>query len=170
MTFVERLRYILEVVRPHAPVVINILQILSRLVRHSVQTAYQVIFALPLHTDSENRLKVIYGNEYLVFFLIQVTQCPRLLDTVFNEFLPTTWEPIGNRHGLFSSRNVTDYIRSSILCDGIPCVSCLFVRYVSNACTCFLFQSLDNPYLTCTVYRVLIVSSSSDYCAQLVAT
>ena len=42
MNFVERLRYTLEVVRPHAPVVIHILQILNRIVRHSVQTAYQV--------------------------------------------------------------------------------------------------------------------------------
>ena len=42
MNFVERLRYILEVVRPHAPVVIHILQILNRIIRHSVQTAYQV--------------------------------------------------------------------------------------------------------------------------------
>ena len=42
MNFVERLRYTLEVVKPHAPVVIHILQILYRIVRHSVQSAYQV--------------------------------------------------------------------------------------------------------------------------------
>ncbi len=42
MSLLERLRYILEVVRPPARVATQVLQMLCRISRHSVYAAYQV--------------------------------------------------------------------------------------------------------------------------------
>ena len=42
MSLLPRLKYILEVVKPQAPTVIHILQILVRVARHSTKIAYQV--------------------------------------------------------------------------------------------------------------------------------
>ncbi|KAK5916828.1 hypothetical protein CgunFtcFv8_011771 [Champsocephalus gunnari] len=61
MKLLQRLRYILEVVRPSPPVVQNILQILTRIARHSSSSATQVL------------------------------NCPRLMETVLSEFLPSSW-------------------------------------------------------------------------------
>ncbi|XP_040054704.2 RNA polymerase II-associated protein 1 [Gasterosteus aculeatus] len=56
-----RLRYILEVFRPSPPVVQDVLQILTRIARHSSVSATQVL------------------------------DCPRLMETVLSEFLPASW-------------------------------------------------------------------------------
>ncbi|XP_037343044.2 RNA polymerase II-associated protein 1 isoform X2 [Pungitius pungitius] len=56
-----RLRYILEVFRPSPPVVQDVLQILTRIARHSSISATQVL------------------------------ECPRLMETVLSEFLPASW-------------------------------------------------------------------------------
>ncbi|XP_029316428.1 LOW QUALITY PROTEIN: RNA polymerase II-associated protein 1 [Cottoperca gobio] len=61
MKLLPRLRYILEVVRPSPPAVQNVLQILTRIARHSSSSATQVL------------------------------DCPRLMETVLSEFLPTSW-------------------------------------------------------------------------------
>ncbi|KAK5886336.1 hypothetical protein CesoFtcFv8_017379 [Champsocephalus esox] len=61
MKLLQRLRYILEVVRPSPPVVQNILQILTRIARHSSSSATEVL------------------------------NCPRLMETVLSEFLPSSW-------------------------------------------------------------------------------
>ncbi|XP_041827355.1 RNA polymerase II-associated protein 1 [Melanotaenia boesemani] len=61
MKLLPRLRYILEVVRPSPRVVQDILQILTRVARHSSSSATQVL------------------------------DCPRLMETVMSEFLPTSW-------------------------------------------------------------------------------
>ncbi|KAM9709096.1 RNA polymerase II-associated protein 1 [Menidia menidia] len=61
MKLLPRLRYILEVVRPSPRVVQDILQILTRIARHSSSSATQVL------------------------------DCPRLMETVMSEFLPTSW-------------------------------------------------------------------------------
>ncbi|XP_063355593.1 RNA polymerase II-associated protein 1 isoform X1 [Pelmatolapia mariae] len=63
MKLLPRLRYILEVVRPSPRVVQDVLEILTRLARHSSSSATQVL-------DS-----------------------PRLMETVMSEFLPTSWSP-----------------------------------------------------------------------------
>ena len=57
-----RLRYILEVCRPNHHVVSAILEVLIRICRHSLQAASEVF------------------------------NCPRLMNVVFEEFLPVTWE------------------------------------------------------------------------------
>ncbi|XP_022085938.1 RNA polymerase II-associated protein 1-like [Acanthaster planci] len=59
MKILQRLRYILEVVRPPAPVVLNALAILVRISHHSKEAAYKVM------------------------------KSPRLMPTILREFLPT---------------------------------------------------------------------------------
>ncbi|XP_061650086.1 RNA polymerase II-associated protein 1 isoform X1 [Phyllopteryx taeniolatus] len=61
MKLLPRLRYILEVVRPSPRVVQDILEVLTRIARHSSSSATQVL------------------------------DCPRLMETVMSEFLPTSW-------------------------------------------------------------------------------
>uniref|UniRef100_A0A8C3LH27 RNA polymerase II associated protein 1 n=1 Tax=Chrysolophus pictus TaxID=9089 RepID=A0A8C3LH27_CHRPC len=59
----HRLRYILEVVRPVPTVVLDILHILTHIARHSSEAC------------------------------IQLLDCPRLIETIVREFLPTRWDP-----------------------------------------------------------------------------
>ncbi|XP_072027596.1 RNA polymerase II-associated protein 1-like [Amphiura filiformis] len=67
MNVLERLRYILEVVRPPAPVVLNALAILIRIARHSQEATNEIM------------------------------KCPRLMQTVFAEFLPlASWKSQGD--------------------------------------------------------------------------
>uniref|UniRef100_A0A8C9YM37 RNA polymerase II associated protein 1 n=1 Tax=Sander lucioperca TaxID=283035 RepID=A0A8C9YM37_SANLU len=61
MKLLPRLRYILEVVRPSPRVVQNVLQILTRIARHSSSSATQVL------------------------------DCPRLMEMLVSEFLPISW-------------------------------------------------------------------------------
>ncbi|KAL1785363.1 RNA polymerase II-associated protein 1 isoform X1 [Sigmodon hispidus] len=60
-----RLRYVLEVACPGPSVVLDILAVLIRLARHSLESA------------------------------VRVLECPRLIETVVREFLPTSWSPMG---------------------------------------------------------------------------
>ncbi|XP_005638334.2 RNA polymerase II-associated protein 1 [Canis lupus familiaris] len=60
-----RLRYVLEVTCPAPSVVLDILAVLIRLARHSLESATRVL------------------------------ECPRLIETVVREFLPTNWSPVG---------------------------------------------------------------------------
>uniref|UniRef100_A0A8C3DJ23 RNA polymerase II associated protein 1 n=1 Tax=Corvus moneduloides TaxID=1196302 RepID=A0A8C3DJ23_CORMO len=59
----HRLRYILEVVRPVPTVVLDILHILIHIARHSSEACSQLL------------------------------DCPRLIETIVREFLPTQWDP-----------------------------------------------------------------------------
>ncbi|XP_043119480.1 RNA polymerase II-associated protein 1 isoform X2 [Puntigrus tetrazona] len=63
MQGLSRLRYILEVVRPSPRVVLDILEVLIRIARHSTAAATQIL------------------------------NCPRLMNTVISEFLPCSWAP-----------------------------------------------------------------------------
>lgn len=60
-----RLRYVLEVTCPAPSVVLDVLAVLVRLARHSLESATRVL------------------------------ECPRLLETIVREFLPTSWSPVG---------------------------------------------------------------------------
>ncbi|XP_066885120.1 RNA polymerase II-associated protein 1 isoform X7 [Kogia breviceps] len=62
-----RLRYLLEVTCPGPSAVLDILAVLIRLARHSLESATRVL------------------------------ECPRLIETVIQEFLPTSWSPMGVR-------------------------------------------------------------------------
>ncbi|XP_048394300.1 RNA polymerase II-associated protein 1 isoform X1 [Stegostoma tigrinum] len=78
MKVLHRLRYILEVVRPISSVTLDILEILTRIARHSSEACNEIL------------------------------RCPRLLDTIVSEFLPSTWkiqtprtgEPMTSTHGV----------------------------------------------------------------------
>ncbi|XP_069861946.1 RNA polymerase II-associated protein 1 isoform X1 [Dipodomys merriami] len=59
-----RLRYVLEVTCPGPSVVLDILAVLIRLARHSLESATRVL------------------------------ECPRLIETIVREFLPTSWSPV----------------------------------------------------------------------------
>ncbi|XP_038260583.1 RNA polymerase II-associated protein 1 isoform X8 [Dermochelys coriacea] len=61
--FLHRLRYILEVLRPVPAVVLDILDILTRVARHSSEACSQLL------------------------------ACPRLIETIVREFLPIQWDP-----------------------------------------------------------------------------
>ncbi|XP_016067836.1 PREDICTED: RNA polymerase II-associated protein 1 [Miniopterus natalensis] len=61
----HRLRYVLEVTCPGPSVVLDILAVLIRLARHSLESATRVL------------------------------ECPRLIETIVREFLPTSWSPVG---------------------------------------------------------------------------
>ncbi|XP_036397895.1 RNA polymerase II-associated protein 1 isoform X1 [Megalops cyprinoides] len=63
MKLLPRVRYILEVMRPPPRVVLDLLEVLTRIARHSSASATQVL------------------------------DCPRLVETVLTEFLPCTWTP-----------------------------------------------------------------------------
>lgn len=67
MQGLPRLRYILEVVRPSPGVVLDILEVLIRIARHSTASA------------------------------VQILDCPRLMDTVISEFLPCSWAPASSQ-------------------------------------------------------------------------
>uniref|UniRef100_A0A6J0TLK9 RNA polymerase II-associated protein 1 n=1 Tax=Pogona vitticeps TaxID=103695 RepID=A0A6J0TLK9_9SAUR len=67
----HRLRYILEVMRPVPLVVVEILETLTRIARHSSEACSQVL------------------------------GCPRLIETVIREFLPTQWSPTVAEPGQF---------------------------------------------------------------------
>uniref|UniRef100_A0A250Y7H5 RNA polymerase II-associated protein 1 n=1 Tax=Castor canadensis TaxID=51338 RepID=A0A250Y7H5_CASCN len=60
-----RLRYVLEVTCPGPSVVLDILAVLIRVARHSLESATRVL------------------------------ECPRLIETIVREFLPTSWSPVG---------------------------------------------------------------------------
>ncbi|KAM3871245.1 RNA polymerase II-associated protein 1 [Diretmus argenteus] len=61
MKLLPRLRYILEVLRPSPRVVQDVLEVLTRIARHSSSSATQIL------------------------------DCPRLMEMVMSEFLPTSW-------------------------------------------------------------------------------
>lgn len=66
-TLLPRLRYVLEVTCPGPAVVLDILAVLIRLSRHSLESATRVL------------------------------ECPRLIETIVREFLPTSWSPVAMR-------------------------------------------------------------------------
>ena len=70
MRLVPRLRYILEICRPSAATVSNILDILIRIARHSTEAAHSV------------------------------AKCPRLLEVAFVQFVPSSWKMRENSHML----------------------------------------------------------------------
>ncbi|XP_043929765.1 RNA polymerase II-associated protein 1 isoform X2 [Protopterus annectens] len=79
MNILKRLRYILEVARPVPLVTIDILHILIRIARHSSEACSQIL------------------------------HCPRLVESIVTEFLPSTWKPQINSEELLQSLH------------GIPC-------------------------------------------------
>ncbi|NWU75791.1 RPAP1 protein, partial [Onychorhynchus coronatus] len=88
----HRLRYILEVVRPVPTVVLDILHILTHIARHSSEACSQLL------------------------------DCPRLIETIVREFLPTQWDPqVAEPEFLLTSLH------------GVPCASAMkFIRVLAS--------------------------------------
>ncbi|NXT28112.1 RPAP1 protein, partial [Syrrhaptes paradoxus] len=88
----HRLRYILEVVRPVPTVVLDILHILTHIARHSSEACSQLL------------------------------DCPRLIETIVREFLPTRWDPQVAEPGcLLTSLH------------GVPCAAAMkFIRVLAS--------------------------------------
>lgn len=89
MKLLPRLRYILEVVRPSPRVVQDILQILTRISRHSLPSATEVTGMMGKKKDKFCLLDC-WTCQFTVF-TSQVLNCPRLMETVLSEFLPESW-------------------------------------------------------------------------------
>ncbi|NXS18823.1 RPAP1 protein, partial [Mystacornis crossleyi] len=88
----HRLRYILEVVRPVPTVVLDILHILTHIARHSSEACSQLL------------------------------DCPRLIETIVREFLPTQWDPKVAEPG---------FLLTSL--HGVACASAMkFIRVVAS--------------------------------------
>ncbi|NXU52130.1 RPAP1 protein, partial [Turnix velox] len=88
----HRLRYILEVVRPVPTVVLDILHILTHIARHSSEACSQLL------------------------------DCPRLIETVVREFLPTQWDPQVAEPG---------YLLTSL--HGVACATAMkFIRVLAS--------------------------------------
>ncbi|NXG44940.1 RPAP1 protein, partial [Psilopogon haemacephalus] len=88
----HRLRYILEVVRPVPTVVLDILHILTHIARHSSEACSQLL------------------------------DCPRLIETIVREFLPTQW----NTQAAEPGRLLTSL-------HGVPCATAMkFIRVLAS--------------------------------------
>ena len=90
MNILPRLRYILEVCCPAAPTVLDILDILTRICQHSTQATSEVI------------------------------KCPRLVETIFVNFLPLSWKMSEKMNGSVNGQPVSAAMRfvRSICCAG----------------------------------------------------
>ena len=120
----RRLRYILEVVCP-GPVEVGLsLEILTRVARHSIRAAVQVM----------SRLESGQSRQFsrpVAALLLQVVECPRLMDTVFREFLPLVWPP--QRGGWVCGERERERERESVcVC---VCV-CVRERERESVCVC----------------------------------
>lgn len=91
MRLLPRLRYILEVVRPSPRVVQDVLEILTRVARHSTASATQVkstFILLPLQSlAAEIEIVWSLSEPLKMSFPPQVLDCPRLMETVLSESL-----------------------------------------------------------------------------------
>ena len=81
MSILPRLRYILEVCSPAVPTVNDMLDILTRISQHSTQAANEVL------------------------------KCPRLLDTIFANFLPLSWKTLDSKAGTVHGHPVSAAMR-----------------------------------------------------------
>lgn len=90
MSILPRLRYILEVCCPGAPIVHDILDILTRTIQHSTQSATEVL------------------------------RCPRLVEVVFANFLPLSWKASELKSGTVYGQPVAAAMRlaRAVCCAG----------------------------------------------------
>ena len=102
MRFIPRLRYILDVCHPSSPVVLDILDVLIRLARHSTEAAHAV------------------------------AKCPRLLDTILVNFLPSSWKA---RESSVTVNDVYGYPLAKAL--KLFRVLCCAGKYLADTLVCF---------------------------------
>ena len=106
MNILARLRYILEVCCPAAPTVQDALDILTRISQHSTQAANDVI------------------------------RCPRLMETIFANFLPLSWKMSELRSGVVYGQPVAAAMRlvRAVCCAGRHMAATLvsWAKFVCN--------------------------------------
>ena len=90
MSILPRLRYILEVCCPGVPTVHDILDILTRITQHSMQSANEVF------------------------------RCPRLMEAIFANFLPLSWKASELKSGIVYGQPVAAAMRltRAVCCAG----------------------------------------------------
>lgn len=93
MKLLPRLRYILEVVRPSPRVVQDILEILTRIARHSSSSATQVatVSVTSFTMSGQHPPTHLTSAGFTKMYFTQVLDCPRLMEMLLSEFLPTSW-------------------------------------------------------------------------------
>lgn len=110
MRILPRLRYILEVCTPAAPTVNDTLDILTRISQHSTQAASEVL------------------------------KCPRLMETIFANFLPLSWKRINVSSGTVCGQPMSLAMRlvRALCCAGrqkaVVLVSCYQICSVKICC------------------------------------
>ena len=106
MSILPRLRYILEVCSPAAPTVHDILDVLIRISQHSTQTANDVF------------------------------KCPRLMEAIFANFLPLSWQTSDLSSGAVYGQPVSAAMRlaRTVCCAGrhiaATLVSCMINKLI----------------------------------------
>lgn len=149
MKLLPRLRYILEVVRPSPRVVQDVLLILTRVARHSSSSATQVL------------------------------DCPRLMETVMTEFLPTSWESPSSRSTLsvygHPLANAMKLLRVLATTGRHACARLLNSLGVRERLSCLLsaepnellMEPMDVLRITTEAYRLWAVAAGYGQACQL---
>jgi len=101
MSILPRLRYILEVCCPGAPTVHDILDILTRITQHSIQSANEVL------------------------------RCPRLMEAIFANFLPLSWKASELKSEVVHGQPVAAAMRliRAVCCAGRHMAATLISKY-----------------------------------------
>ena len=119
MSLLPRLRYILEVCCPAAPTVHDILDILTRISQHSTQAANEVF------------------------------KCPRLMETIFANFLPLSWKTSDMQSGVAHGQPVSAAMQliRTVCCAGRHMAATL----VSKSSQVCLLQFILYSYSVCII-------------------
>jgi len=101
MSILPRLRYILEVCCPGAPTVQDVLDVLTRIAQHSTQSANEVL------------------------------RCPRLMEAIFANFLPLSWNASKLKSGIVYGQPVAAAMRlaRAVCCAGRHMAATLISKY-----------------------------------------
>ena len=118
MSILPRLRYILEVCCPGAPTVQDVLDVLTRVAQHSTQSANEVL------------------------------RCPRLMEAIFANFLPLSWNAFELKSGIVYGQPVAVAMRlaRAVCCAGRHMAATLvsWTTHVSMLCRTESFLSYNH--------------------------
>lgn len=115
MKLLPRLRYILEVVRPSPRVVQDVLEILTRIARHSSSSATQVV-TLPVTLSSH----YIQTNDFLLYHALQYNSSLVSIFDTKNVFHPGAW--LSSLDGDVAVRVPSHFLDSAIFDSSSVCL------------------------------------------------
>ena len=124
MNIPQRIRYILEEIRPEARAVLAALDILTRMARHSMETAQSIL------------------------------DCPRLMDTIFNCFLPKDWTFVNDKEINDGENRMVDNLY------GLPVRQALRLMRVIASWSPRMAELLTNQYRIFDSIRIYIAIDS----------